>query len=193
MRNPPLPKAFCPRGGDQDERVWKERCIPCRRCVALQPGHRCSGRAKQWLRRRALLFGSNSVVGPIRLPAPVNNPTANEQGPALSADGLALYLCSNRPPSAGNDLGVARRASKDDPWGERVNLGPAVNSFGGDCGPSLSLDGRLLFFTSNRTGGAGGNDIYMSSRTDTTDDLSWGPMHPAPCEFVSLPGRIPLR
>jgi hypothetical protein len=109
---------------------------------------------------------------PVRLDAPVNSPTANEQAPALSADGLALYFCSNRPPSAGNDLWVARRASDDEAWGEPTNLGPGVNSSGGDCGPSLSVDGLMLFFTSNRGGGP--NDIYLATRSDPTDDLSWG-------------------
>jgi hypothetical protein len=109
---------------------------------------------------------------PVRLDAPVNSPTANEQAPALSSDGLSLYFCSNRPPSAGNDLWASRRASETDPWGEPANLGPGVNSAAGDCGPSLSVDRLLLFFTSNRAGGP--NDIYMASRTDPTDDLSWG-------------------
>lgn len=110
----------------------------------------------------------------VRLDAPVNSPTANDQGPALSSDGLALYFCSNRSGSLGNDLWASRRASEDDPWGTPANLGPDVNSSGGDCGPSLSQDGLLMFFTSNRAGGAGGNDIYMTSRTDPTDDFSWG-------------------
>lgn len=111
---------------------------------------------------------------PVRLEAPVNIPTANDQGPALSPDGLALYFCSDRPVgSGGNDLWVSRRTSEDDPWGEPVNLGPVVNSSGGDCGPSLSQDGLLLFLTSNRAGGAGSNDIYVTLRADPTDDLSW--------------------
>ena len=111
---------------------------------------------------------------PVRLDAPINNPSANEQAPALSGDGLALYFCSNRSPSAGNDLWVSRRATKGDAWAAPVNLGPAVNSAAGDCGPSLSEDGRLLFFTSGRVAGVG-NDIYMSTRIDPNDDLSWGP------------------
>jgi Tol biopolymer transport system component len=119
-------------------------------------------------------FANSEWSVPVRLDAPVNSPTANEQGPALSSHGLALYFCSNRPPSGGNDLWVSRRASDNDPWGDPVNLGSTVNSSGGDCGPSLFVDGLLLFFTSNRTGGAGGNDIYVTSRTDATDDLSWG-------------------
>jgi hypothetical protein len=109
---------------------------------------------------------------PVRLNAPVNSPTANEQAPALSADGLSLYFCSNRTGSLGNDLWVARRVSEADPWGEPTNLGTVVNSAGGDCGPSLSVDGLLLFFTSNRGGGP--NDIYLARRSDPADDLSWG-------------------
>lgn len=117
----------------------------------------------------------SSWSAPVKLGAPVNSPTANDQGPALSSDGLSLYFCSNRlGGSGGNDLWVSRRASKKGTWGTPVNLGPSVNSSAGDCGPSLSADGRLLFFTSNRAGGAGNNDIYMTSRTDRTDDLSWG-------------------
>ncbi len=111
---------------------------------------------------------------PVRLDAPVNDATAIEQGPALSPDGLSLYFCSNRAGgSGGNDLWASRRASEEDAWSEPVNLGPTVNSSAGDCGPSFSQDGLLLFFTSARAGGAGANDIYMASRTDPTDDLSW--------------------
>ena len=125
---------------------------------------------------------------PVILDASVNSPTANDQGPALSSDRLTLYFCSNRPGgSGGNDLWVSRRASRSEPWGTPVNLAPRVNSTSGDCGPSLSKDRLLLFFTSNRAGGAGGNDIYMSSRTDPMDDLSWGPPVPLGPE-VNTPG-----
>jgi hypothetical protein len=55
-----------------------------------------------------------------------------------------------------------------------VNLGPVVTSSVGDNGPSLSLDGHLLFFTSARIG-IGLNDIYVSRRDDPKDDFGWGP------------------
>lgn len=109
---------------------------------------------------------------PVRLDAPVTVGGGTVQGPALSPDDLALYFCSNRPGgSGGNDLWVSKRASESDPWGPTVNLGPGVNSSAGDCGPSFSQDGLLLFFTSRRTGGG---DIYVTSRTGPADDLSWG-------------------
>jgi len=111
---------------------------------------------------------------PVPLGAPVNS-TAGEQTPALSPDGLSLYFQSNRAGSDGNDLWVSRRASLDSPWEAPVNLGPRVNSAGTEGAPALSSDGHLLFFQSDRPGGQGGGDIYVSQRTDPNDDFGWGP------------------
>jgi len=106
----------------------------------------------------------------------INSPF-NEQAPSLSPDGLSLYFGSNRPRPGGStdtDLWVSHRSCTDCPWQTPVNLGPVVNSSVGDNGPSLSLDGHLLFFTSARTG-VGLNDIYVSHRANPKDDLGWGP------------------
>jgi hypothetical protein len=105
------------------------------------------------------------------------NSTFNEQAPTLAPDGLSLYFGSNRPRAGGStdtDLWVSHRSCGDCPWGTPVNLGPVVNSSAGDNGPSLSLDGHLLFFTSARTG-VGLNDIYVSRRANPKDDFGWGP------------------
>ena len=103
------------------------------------------------------------------------NSTFNEQAPSLSPDGLSLYFGSNRPRPGGStdtDLWVSHRGCGDCPWEAPVNLGPVVNSSAGDNGPSLSLDGHLLFFTSARTG-VGLNDIYVSHRANSKDDFGW--------------------
>jgi len=105
------------------------------------------------------------------------NSTFNEQAPSLSPDGLSLYFGSNRPRAGGStdtDLWVSHRSCGDCPWETPVNLGPVVNSSVGDNGPSLSLDGHLLFFTSARPG-IGLNDIYVSHRANPKDDFGWGP------------------
>jgi len=49
-------------------------------------------------------------------------------------------------------------------------MGKNVNSRSWDSQPSLSADGRVLFFSSNRRGGFGGNDIWYSVRMS---DGSW--------------------
>lgn len=50
-------------------------------------------------------------------------------------------------------------------WTNVRNLGPVVNSEFWDSQPWLSSDGRTLYFASDRPGGRGGADIYMSRRT----------------------------
>ncbi len=45
-----------------------------------------------------------------------------------------------------------------------VNLGPAVNSPDSDFGPIVTADGNALYFTSDREGGQGGQDIWVSYR-----------------------------
>jgi hypothetical protein len=117
---------------------------------------------------------------PVNPGPPVNSPV-QEQNPTLSPDQLSLYFVSNRTdlPGAqgGNDIWVSRRACRECPWETPVNLGPAINTPSGDAGPNLSLDGKLLFFTSNRPDETGttDNDLYLSRRADPWDDLGWGP------------------
>lgn len=108
----------------------------------------------------------------VNLGPSVNSP-ANDLAAEMSKDGLSLYFGSNRPGGFGaNDIYVSRRATVDEPWGTPVNLGPVINSAFGDAGPHLSRDGHLLFFTSGRPG-FGGNDIWVSRRTNTNDDFAW--------------------
>ena len=111
---------------------------------------------------------------PVNLGAPINSPGA-DQSPALSTDGLTLYFGSDRPGGQGGvDLWVAHRATPESPWETPVNLGTTINTLDAETGPSLSLDGHLLFFASNRPTGAGNFDIYVSYRADVHDDLAWG-------------------
>ena len=49
-------------------------------------------------------------------------------------------------------------------WSEPVWLGPVVNSSARDWKPSLSPHGLSLYFHSNRGGGLGGFDIWVSQR-----------------------------
>ncbi len=106
---------------------------------------------------------------------PTINSAANDQHPALSPDGLSLYFVSDRPGGSGGfDIYAARRATRDAPWGAPRNLGPTVNSSGLEFSPTLSRDGKRLYFASTRPSGCGGEDLYVSTRTNTSDDLAWG-------------------
>jgi hypothetical protein len=86
--------------------------------------------------------------------------------PHLSADGRVLLFGSTRPDGKEReDIGVAERASPEDPFGEPVNFdhffaGSQVNSANEEVGPSLSSDGLAISFSdyaaaARRTGRAG--------------------------------------
>jgi outer membrane protein OmpA-like peptidoglycan-associated protein len=49
-------------------------------------------------------------------------------------------------------------------WSEPENLGANINTDFWESSPSLSPDNRVLFFSSNRPGGYGGKDLYISYR-----------------------------
>jgi Tol biopolymer transport system component len=112
---------------------------------------------------------------PLNLGATINS-TFNDFGAATSKDGLHLYFTSDRPGGFGaNDIWVSERSSLDSPWGVPINLGPVVNTSAIDAVPFLSRDEHWLFFNSNRDGGFGANDIWVSYRTHTKDDFGWEP------------------
>ena len=111
---------------------------------------------------------------PQNLGAPLNSPYHDFKAD-LSHDGLEFYFSSDRPGGAGvTDIWMARRPTINDPWGDPINLGPVVNGSSHDENPTVSPDGRMLFFSSNRPGGRGGPmDLWLSTRKGTEDE--WGP------------------
>lgn len=50
-----------------------------------------------------------------------------------------------------------------------INSCPVVNRSANDGAPALSRDGLTMIFYSNRPGGSGGNDLYMSTRSKLPD------------------------
>jgi outer membrane protein OmpA-like peptidoglycan-associated protein len=104
--------------------------------------------------------------------APTINSSYNEGAGTISGDGKTLVFAScDRPKSVGNcDLYISRRTGNT--WSPPQNLGAAVNSSEWDSQPSLSADGRTLYFTSTRRGGQGQEDLYV---TTLQPDGTWAP------------------
>ncbi len=104
---------------------------------------------------------------------PTVNSSAWDVAPNISADGLELYFFSTRPGGSGqSDIWVTTRATKEDDWGNPVNLGQTVNSSSWELYPCVSADGLTLYFGSDRPGGSGGQDLYVATRAKIED--YWG-------------------
>lgn len=110
------------------------------------------------------VFGPAMLV--VELSAPGTAATGRDTRTALRHDGLEMIFTSNRPGGVGSgDLWVSTRPTALDAWATPVNVGPSLNTIYFDGAPALSSDGETVFFYSNRPGGFGGNDLYMSKRT----------------------------
>jgi hypothetical protein len=87
-----------------------------------------------------------------------------ESGVSVSPDGLEVFF-HRSVPNGPFDIFVSMRREPDLPWSTPVSLGSPVNtSTSSDAGPSRSSDGTLLYFESNRPGGLGGSDLWVSTR-----------------------------
>ncbi|MBE2287314.1 MAG: PD40 domain-containing protein [Prosthecobacter sp.] len=108
---------------------------------------------------------------------PVNS-DCNEGAANVSPDGSRMFFAANNrlPRDESMDLFVTHRQGNN--WGIPINLGPPVNTSAFESQPSFSSDGKTLYFVSNRPGGMGGNDIWITSlmHNDTwSEPINAGP------------------
>ena len=88
----------------------------------------------------------------------------------IRRDGLQMYITSNREGSVADaagapslDIWVATRTDPWAAWRPPVNVA-AINTPANDGAPSLSRDGRTLYFDSTKPGGFGGRDLQVTWR-----------------------------
>lgn len=85
----------------------------------------------------------------------------------LSAHETVLLLSLERKDSRGDlDIYVSFLNEFTNEWSEPINLGDGINSKYLELSPYLSKDGKTLYFASDREGGFGGDDLYISRRLD---------------------------
>jgi predicted secreted protein/Tol biopolymer transport system component len=133
-----------------------------------------SGDYDLWVTHRAATIDDWSEPENV---GPVINTSYMETSPCLSADGLSLFFCDGvwhlynpRPGGMGKcDLWVTRRITHRDPWQTPENLGPSINTSAHECDPSVSVDGLMLFFDSDRAGGRGSVDLWFATRTNISE------------------------
>jgi Tol biopolymer transport system component len=115
-------------------------------------------------RREGKTWGPATWLGP-----EVNASPASDYYPTLTRAGT-MYFSSNRPGGlGGNDVYRTRRL--DGRWTTPENVGAPVNSSSREYDPFIAPDESYLIFTSERPGGLGRADLYVSPRLP---DGSWG-------------------
>ncbi|SHN26979.1 WD40-like Beta Propeller Repeat [Cyclobacterium lianum] len=113
------------------------------------------------------IFYSNLEDGQWSSPEPISlmiNTRYNEGTCTISADGNLLIFTSCDTPDSFGSCDLYLTAKVNGTWQKPENMGRNVNSRFWDSQPSLSADGSTLFFSSNRPGGEGENDIWYAER-----------------------------
>ncbi len=99
--------------------------------------------------------------------------TANsDQVPVISSDSLSIWFTSDRTGGVGNlDIWTATRPDIDSSWGTATNV-TELNSTVPDVPSWISLDKKTLYFISDRSGGLGGSDVWIATRSNTSSSWS---------------------
>lgn len=98
------------------------------------------------------------------------NTSDNEGAQSISANGqLMVFTVCNRKGVVGR-CDIYYSVKEADEWSHPKNMGGYINTAAKETQPSLSADGRTLYFASDRPGGKGGLDLWISKRND---DDTW--------------------
>lgn len=97
---------------------------------------------------------------------PSLNTFGNEGAQSLSSDGNILFFtaCDREDGYGRCDIYVSFLSKEG--WSPAQNIGPSINSSHWESQPSISPDGKELYFVSNRPGGKGKMDIWKSTLTE---------------------------
>jgi len=92
------------------------------------------------------------------------NTRKDEGAQQISADGRTLVYAADYGAGGLGNFDIYMSEVRQARWTKPLNLGAPVNSSAWDSQPCLAADGQTLFFSSERPGGLGGRDIWMSKR-----------------------------
>jgi len=98
---------------------------------------------------------------------PFNSDKYDTGHPSVSKDGKRLYFVSDMPGGYG-DKDIYVVSINNGHYGAPKNLGPTVNSKYKEYTPHVDQD--ILYFSSNRPGGIGGFDIYMTKLDESIEE-----------------------
>jgi len=116
--------------------------------------------------------------GPPELATWIDSDGYEAKLPAISMDGLTLAVVSGKPGGSGAaDVWITRRKNISDTWNGFTNPVFEINSAACDSFPSLSADGKSLYFHTHRPAEGEGN-IWMAKWD--SDQNRWNDVQPMP-------------
>ncbi|WP_320018108.1 OmpA family protein [Labilibaculum manganireducens] len=100
----------------------------------------------------------------------VINTDKNEGAQSITADGKYMYFTACDRPNGYGRCDIYYSVREGDVWSAPINVGKPINSKAWEAQPSISADGRELYFVSNRKSGKGKMDIWHSRLIETLED-----------------------
>jgi hypothetical protein len=99
------------------------------------------------------------------------NTADDEDFPHIHSDGKTLHFSSNGAKSMGGfDIFMSEYSPDEDTWGQAINMGMPINSSQDDIQFQVDGTGKTAYFSSGRSGGMGGSDIYIVSGLNYKSD-----------------------
>lgn len=123
-------------------------------------------------------------MNPVNPGAPINS-REHEACASISADGKTLYFmrCEKMDQNSADLCRIYRAVKKPTgQWGEPEELPSHINT-GNSQTPRIMADGETLIYSSDKMGGKGGMDLYLTRLVNGT----W--TRPVPLDFVNTPGN----
>ncbi|MBS0618518.1 MAG: PD40 domain-containing protein, partial [Spirochaetes bacterium] len=111
------------------------------------------------------------------IPVPVVeiNTDFHDRMPSISQDGRYLFFSSDRPGGFGrDDIWFSEYDFAAKRWGKPVNAGRTINTPASEVTPAIHSDNITLYFSTDRTGGVGGYDIYVTQLINNLPAASSG-------------------
>jgi outer membrane protein OmpA-like peptidoglycan-associated protein len=132
-----------------------------------QPVSRSGSSGKEFLEEDFFVscFTEDAWQKAVNAGAPLNT-RQNEGAQTLSSNGRYMYFTACDRSGGMGSCDIYFSAFNEGKWSEPYNLRAPVNSSHWESQPSVSADGKTLFFSGNRPGGMGGKDLWYSTMND---------------------------